>query len=64
MPNLTDEEMAKFDKWLDTKDLKRYTGAIGGRFTYCYTPTSIGTIVKIKDNLDGDELDVSDYDSW
>ena len=39
-------------------------GAIGGRWTYSFTPTSIGTIVKVKDGLYGGELDLSNYEDW
>jgi hypothetical protein len=40
------------------------TGAIGGRFTYSFTPTSLGTIVKVHDELTKQELDLTDYDCW
>lgn len=43
---------------------KAYDGAIGGRFTYCFTPTSLGTVIKVKDYISKKEIDVSDYDSW
>lgn len=38
-------------------------GTIGGRLSYCFTPTSIGVIFKIKCNC-GQEIDVTDYESW
>lgn len=41
----------------------RYSGAIGGAYTYCITPTSIGDVLKIKCSC-GDILDVSEYDQW
>ena len=37
--------------------------AIGGALTYEFTPTSLGTVVKIKCHC-GKELDVSDYENW
>lgn len=43
---------------------KAYEGAIGGRFTYCFTPTSLGTVIKVKDYISKREIDVSDYNSW
>lgn len=39
-----------------------YYGAIGGELTYVFTGTSIGDILKVQ--MLGEELDVTDYDSW
>lgn len=39
-----------------------YFGAIGGDLTYSFTPTSIGTIIKVESC--GHELDLTDYESW
>jgi hypothetical protein len=36
-------------------------GAIGGRLTYCFTPTSLGTITKVQCAC-GQSVDVTDYD--
>ena len=41
----------------------RYSGAIGGAYTWCFTPTNIGTVVKIKCSC-GEELNLTDYDTW
>lgn len=41
-----------------------YSGSIGGSVTYCFTPTSIGTVIKVKHELTGNVLDVTDYDMW
>jgi len=38
-------------------------GAIGGRFTYCFTPTSLGCIVVIKCAC-GEELNLTNIDDW
>lgn len=43
---------------------KAYEGSIGGRFTYSFTPTSLGTVTKVRDNISGEELDVTDYGAW
>ena len=37
-------------------------GAIGGRFTFSFTPTSIGTVEKVQCAC-GEEIDVTDY-NW
>jgi len=57
-------ESEKLKEWFKTKDLSAYSGAIGGRFTYSFTPTSLGTIVKVKDGLDDTTIDLTDYESW
>ena len=39
-------------------------GAIGGLYTYSFTPTGIGLVIKVTNNLTQDILDLSDYDDW
>lgn len=62
--SLDEKEQQKLNEWLKTKDLNEYTGAIGSRFTYSFTPTSLGTVVKVYDNLHRTEIDLTDYDMW
>ena len=57
-------DMKKLEAWLDKKDLTSYTGAIGGRLSYHFTPTTLGTALRVTDNLDGSEIDLTDYESW
>ena len=59
---ISELEQKTLNEWLKSKDLEVYCGAIGGRFTYSFTPTSLGMIIKVKDDLDGDEIDITDYD--
>lgn len=40
-----------------------YQGAIGGVLTYSFTPTSIGTVHKVRCTC-GAEMDVTDYEAW
>jgi hypothetical protein len=42
----------------------KYAGAIGGAFKYMFTPTSIGTIVKVECSWCKQIKDVSDYEDW
>jgi hypothetical protein len=69
---LTDEQWEKVKAWqieMDAKTAKEqgrdrpYHGAIGGAYTFCFIPTSIGLITKVK-HYSGEELDVTDYDSF
>jgi len=38
-------------------------GAIGGRLTWTFTPTSLGLVSRVKCACK-EEVDLSDYDSW
>lgn len=40
------------------------TAAIGGRYTYSFTPTSLGMVQRVRCASCNKELDVSDYASW
>lgn len=54
---LTPEEHEAVMNWIDTHDVhSSYGGAIGGVFTYTFTPTSIGTVGKIKCGICGKEF--------
>ena len=41
-----------------------YYGATGGGVTYSFTPTSLGTILVVKEAITGKELNVSDALGW
>lgn len=45
-------------------DGQPYYGAVGGGLTYSFTPTSLGTIVVVKESTTGKELNVSDACGW
>lgn len=60
------DQVRKLSEWMDKK-IPQYCGAIGGRFTYSFTPTSIGTVVTVTDSLAKEDdptakLDISDFD--
>lgn len=58
-------ELEKLNQWMKTKNLKLYSGAIGGRFTYSFTPTSIGVGISVTDGLEQkDTINLTDYESW
>ena len=63
MFELSPEESKKAKEWMASKPIQ-YTGAIGGRFSYKFTPTGIGTIITIIYNVDHTELDVTEYDGF
>jgi hypothetical protein len=41
-----------------------YGGAIGGGFTFSFTPTSIGVVVKVHNVMTDDVLDLTDWELW
>lgn len=60
---LTKRQKEKANKWMGEK-LKSPSfpqAAIGGAFTYEFTPTGICTFESIK-FIDGDKLDLTEYD--
>ena len=61
--SLDENEQKKLNEWMANKS-KKYVGAIGGRFTYSFTPTSLGCVVKVRDDIDKDEIDLTYYLSW
>ncbi len=62
---IDDAQEKKLNDWLKTKDLHKYSGTIGGRFSYTFTPTSLGVIVQVSDSLEQkDTIDLSDYLEW
>lgn len=57
------KQLVSFNKW--HKEHKQvceltYAGAIGGRLTYSFTPTGLGTVVRVKCACD-EEIDLTDY---
>lgn len=62
MFSLTKEDEIKLDKWKKTLPPEEST-AIGGVYTYSFTPTGIGTFIKVT-RYDGYELDVTKDVDW
>jgi len=63
---ITEKQYKKYQKWRKSKkkkDGELYVGAIGGAYSFCFTSTGIGEIVTVK-AADGDELDLTDYNTW
>jgi hypothetical protein len=65
MFTLSEDQNKKLAEWIDAKNNPdAYTGAIGGRWKYCFTPTSLGIVTRVVDTLDNSEIDLTDYDMW
>ncbi len=69
MFSLTEKENEDLQKWLKKHDKKcRFAnpmmqGAIGGKLTYMFTPTSLGVITKVRCSC-GNEKCISDFTDW
>lgn len=70
--NISKEEFEKAKSWKKAHDLEkhiepgqthRYSGAIGGAYTWCFTPTSVGDVCTVQCSC-GESLDFTDYESW
>jgi hypothetical protein len=66
MFELTKEELKKVNAFIKKQDKVTggHYGTIGGGYTYRFTPTSLGVIVQIENNVTKAVLDLTDYDSW
>ena len=72
--NLNHKQREKLKAWCEENNAKLVAGgsslhdlqggAIGGRYTYTFTPTSIGTVIKVADALTQTDIDLTEYDSW
>ena len=68
---LDEQTIKKLLNWLEQHDCKLLKnpdgsfkiGAIGGRFTYSFTPTSLGVVIKVKCACE-QEIDVTFYEDW
>ena len=59
---LSEEQEKKYKEWHKSLAKTDY-GAIGGGYTFCFTPTGLGDIVKVKRD-DGHELDLTEMENW
>lgn len=55
---LSETQVKKFEDWRKTKG-EVYVGAIGGAYTFEFTPTGIGMLVKVK-CADDSEIDLTE----
>jgi len=62
---LDEPEIKKFNQW--KKQLSKIPMDVFGeefQFTFKFHPTGLGVVKTIIRDLDGEELDLTDYDSW
>lgn len=65
MFGINELEIEAAEAWIKkhSEEHDMYCGAIGGRWTYKITPTSLGTILVVQCAC-GAEEDVTDYGNW
>lgn len=60
---LSDEQYLRLASWYE--DLPSApVGAVAGRLTYQFTPTSLGDVVKVVDEVTKQQIDLTDYNLW
>jgi hypothetical protein len=79
MFKLDDKQIAKLTQWSNEQDRKvielqkgtdvehpgeAYYGCSGGALTYMFTPTNLGLVVEVKNNMTDEVINLTDYDEW
>lgn len=59
--NMSKEQWKKFQEW--AKD-RPGVGFLFERFTFLFTPNSIGMVVQVRDNVTKETIDLTEYDLW
>ena len=57
------DAVKKYEDWAKSHKCKP-RGAIGGNLSFCFTPTSLGMVIKVKCSQCNAEVDLSDYENW
>ena len=62
---LDETQFEKYVAWQEKleEENPKYYGAAGGGYSFIFTPTGLGDIVKVRRD-DGEELDLTDMDNW
>ncbi len=59
---LTDEQVKNFEKWKNEMKAKNsFIPTAGERWTFCFTPTGLGTIVHAIDEATHEEIDLTEW---
>jgi hypothetical protein len=66
MFELTDEEDKRAKEWMraQREEHPSESAAIGGRFTFTFTPTGIGVFAYVKDAATGESLWLNEDADW
>ena len=59
---LSKDQLKKYEDWVEENNFSQIdAGAAGGAFTFSWTPTGLGDIVKVRHIL-GAELDLTEWE--
>jgi hypothetical protein len=64
---ISGNELTKLQAWKkkqDAKTRKVYKGAIGGEYTFSFSPTGIGTAIHVENSITKEVIDITDYEHW
>ena len=64
---ISGNELTKLVAWKkkqDTKSRKKSKLYSGGQYAYMFCPTGIATAIVVQNEITGDIIDLTDYDSW
>ena len=61
---LNETQLHRVHKSIEDGKPYPYYGAIGGAYTWMFTSTSMGMVIKVENCASRDVLDLTDYDDW
>ena len=60
---LDDDQIKKFEEWGEKMEkINPFMPTTGERWTFCFTPTGLGTIVKVVDEVTNETLDLTQWE--
>jgi hypothetical protein len=60
-----DKKVVEKQKGTDVEhEGEAYYGCSGGALTYMFTPTSLGLVTEVKNNLTDETINLTDFDGW
>jgi hypothetical protein len=60
---VTPNDQKKIDRFVEECG-ETYAGAIGGGYTFEFTPTGLGVIFVVKNTIKNKKINLTDFDSW
>jgi hypothetical protein len=62
---LDETQIKEFEKWKTTQKKKNPSMPTAGeRWTFCFTPSGLGLIVRVIDQETNEEIDLTDWDNF
>ena len=59
------EDLKKINKWKKEQESKDNSNFVSGeRWSYIFTPGSLGDMIGVRDNILKEEKDFTNYDYW